>query len=265
MPKGYSQHRRGVQEHVRDGRMSMLDYAFHSWLIQNADPSTGILFANAPQLAYESNTSRKLVQKYLCRLERGNYIKRFPRPRSHAKYPILINRFRCSRGPQKGMHLNAAATTNWTQPVYVTVSRAVSTEVSTQLHKERARGDFRDLEKNTKPKTRPQTPRAPSTPPVPESEKRRRIEERDRRLQQEQTVKANALVGEGPPLAPDVALCCLECHRANPTDWKKPWDMGSNQLNRCLAGKGPRGADTYCPRNPKRVTTDTVSAFSTTA
>jgi hypothetical protein len=265
MPKGYSQHRRGVQEHVRDGRMSMLDYAFHSWMIQNADPSTGILFTNAPQLAYESNTSRKLVQKYLCRLERGTYIRRFPRPRSHAKYAILINRFRCSRGPHKGMYLNAVGTKDWRQPIYDAVSRAVSRAVSTPLHKERARGDFRDLEKTTKPKTRPQTPRAPQPPATTETEQRRRIGERDLRFQREAEARISAGIGQGPALAPEIAVCCVECHQANPSDWKKSWDMGLNQLSRCWAGKGPRGADTYCPRNPKRVTTDTVSAFSTTA
>ena len=222
--------------------MSMLDYAFHAWLLQLADPGTGILWTNAAQLSYETSTSRKLVQKYLCRLERGRYIKRFPRPRSHATYPILLNRFHCNRFPQRGMILNALKTTDWRQPVYEEVSRAVSREVSTPLHKERARGDFRDLETKAKSKTRPPTPRAPAAPPVPESEQRRRIEARDQRVHKETQIRAEAQIGAGPEM-PVIRVSCVECRL----------QLTGTQLNRCLKGKPPGGSGTSCLRNPKPV------------
>jgi hypothetical protein len=230
--------------------MSMLDYAFHAWLLQLADPGTGILWTNAAQLSYETSTSRKLVQKYLCRLERGRYIKRFPRPRSHATYPILLNRFHCNRFPQRGMILNALKTIDWRQPVYEEVSRAVSREVSTPLHKERARGDFRDLETKAKSKTRPPTPRAPAIPlPVSrEPEQRRKIAARDQRLEREAEVRRETHVGGQAPIAwTAAAVSCLECRVV----------LNELQLARCLKGKGPWGSQTYCPRNPKPVSKDT--------
>jgi hypothetical protein len=51
-------------------------------------------------------------------LEEKGYIRRFPKRRSHANYPILVNRYLVTFGAYSGMMLNASATTDWRNPVY---------------------------------------------------------------------------------------------------------------------------------------------------
>jgi ribosomal protein S8 len=254
---GYVQIRRGILEHLRLGLISPTDKGFYETFIEMADPRTGILNSNAAELAFLCCSNRKTVQKFLCRLERKGYIKRFSTPRSHGKYAILINRYRCTLSPHKNMELNADKTTDWRFPIYEQVSRPGARESATPLHKERARGELR-IENKTKVKSRPPTPRAPTTPARrSETEQRRIVDARDNRQRKETEVRIATSVGKGPELPPDVAVCCIECHAANPTDWNTSWLMGENQFNRCLAGKPPRGSQSECPRHPKAVSVGT--------
>lgn len=238
--------------------MSFADEGFHDILSHLANAGTGILWTNAAQLALRLNKTRKLMQHFLCRLERKGYIKKFSKARSRERYPILIDKYRCTVMPQKGMVLNAEKSTDWRNPVYEPLSSTLARPLATQLHKERARGEFRELRENTKVKSRPQPLRAPSTPPRrDEVEQRRIVEARDTRLQKEAQSRADAMIGRGPELPPDVGVCCIDCHAANPTHWDTPWEMGGNQFNRCLKGKPPRGAQSECPRHPKAVSPGT--------
>lgn len=239
---GYVAIRRGLLEHLESGRMSATDLGFHETLTLRADPGTGIIWTNAARLAMQMNCSRTTVQKHLCRLERGGYIKRFPRQRSRLPYPILVNRYHCTLSPQRGLELNAEKTTDWKFPVYEGGRTPGRTPGRTEAgidRMERARGELR-TENKTQVNTRPPTPRAPSTPPVPgESEQRRRVEARDQRLQRENQVRVETQIGAGPEL-PTIRVSCLECRTT----------MNASQLNRCLKGKAPGGHGTYCPRNP---------------
>lgn len=254
---GYVQIRRGILEHLRLGLISPTDKGFYETFIEMADPRSGMLKSNAAELAFLCCSNRKTVQKFLCRLERKGYIKRFPTPRSHGKYAILINRYRCTLSPHKNMELNAEKTTDWRFPVYEQVSRLGAREGATPLHKERARGELR-IENKTKVKSRPQTPRAPTSPELrTETEQRRIVDARDGRLQKEAQARTEAQVGRGPDLPPDVSVCCIECRTAKPTDYDESWVMGANQFNRCLAGKPPRGSQSSCPRHPKAVSPQT--------
>ncbi len=232
--------------------MSFADQGFHDTIALLADPGTGILWANASQLALRLNKTRKLIQKYLCRLERKGYIKRFAVARSHDRYAILVNQYHCTLLPQRGKVLNAVKTTDWRAPVYEAVSRAVSRAVSTPYGTRARVENLENLEKTPKSKpaprgaapTPPAPPLKPATPtnPAYETEQRRKIEARDRREKSELEVSREARIGTGPGvnLATVVGVSCLECRA----------ELSTLQLNRCLSGKGPRGSQTYCPRNP---------------
>lgn len=198
--QGYVKHRRGILEHVEDGRLSVLDYAFHELLVQVADPSSGIARTSAAHLARQFRIHRKLAQKHLIRLERKGYIKRFRKPRSHATQIVLIHRFECVSSPHKGLILDAVNTTNWREPVYLTVSRMVSTE-NQEGYPQSPRSLLRlSLESKKDLKTKPArhpagAETAPSGAQNPETEQRRRIHERALRLERETTVRRELGVG----------------------------------------------------------------------
>jgi hypothetical protein len=109
---GFLQLRRGVFEHVRDGRMSLVDYAVHSYITAQADTRTGIWNGSAGALAGELSLSRRKARRLIERLSRGGYIKRFPVPGKHVCYPILIHKFSITDGQHKGEQLNAIASSS---------------------------------------------------------------------------------------------------------------------------------------------------------
>jgi hypothetical protein len=109
---GFAQIRRGIWEHVRDGRMSLSDYAVYSYIISQADTRTGMWQGSAGALAGELCVSPRLARRFLERLSKGDYIKRFPTPGKHVCYPILIHKFLLTNGEHKGEQLNALSSTS---------------------------------------------------------------------------------------------------------------------------------------------------------
>ena len=109
---GYLAYRRGIWEHVRDGRLSLQDVAVHAYISSQADTRTGIWHGSAGALAGELCISKRLARRFLERLSKGDYIKRFPIPGRHICYPILIHKFLLTDGEHKGEHLNALASTS---------------------------------------------------------------------------------------------------------------------------------------------------------
>jgi hypothetical protein len=107
---GFLQLRRGVFEHIKDGRMSHLDGLVFIYIASQADTRTGIWNGSAGALAGEICLSSRNARRALERLSlsaKGGYIKRFPVPGSHVCYPILVNKFLVTDGEHKGEHLNA--------------------------------------------------------------------------------------------------------------------------------------------------------------
>lgn len=109
---GFLQLRRGVFEHVRDGRMSLADCAVHSYITAQADTRTGIWNGSAGALAGELSLSRRKARRFLEKLSRRGYIKRFPVPGKHVCYPILIHKFSITDGQHRGEQLNAIASSS---------------------------------------------------------------------------------------------------------------------------------------------------------
>jgi hypothetical protein len=104
---GFLQHRRGIWEHVRDGRMTLQDVAVHQYIAAQADTRTGVWSGSAGALAGELCLSPRIARRFLERLSRGDYIRRFPCPGKHVCYPILIHKFEPTNGEHKGEQLDA--------------------------------------------------------------------------------------------------------------------------------------------------------------
>ena len=118
MRGGYLQLRRGLFEHVTEGRMSLTECCLYIAIMANAEPNTGIWKGSAGLLASLYGLSPRTARDVLERLESKRYIKRFPVPGSHSNYPILVNKYQCSDGAMKGMRLNTEKTTDYRAPVY---------------------------------------------------------------------------------------------------------------------------------------------------
>lgn len=109
---GFSQLRRGIWEHVRDGRLSLQDVAVHQYIASQADTRTGIWNGSAGALAGELCISARIARRFIERLTRGGYIRRFPVPGRHVCYPMLVHKFLITDGEHKGEQLNALASTS---------------------------------------------------------------------------------------------------------------------------------------------------------
>jgi len=106
---GFFQLRRGIWEHVRDGRLSLQDVAVHQYIASQADTRTGIWNGSAGALAGELCLSPRVTRRFLERLSRGDYLRRFPVPGRHVCYPILVHKFLITDGEHRGEQLNALA------------------------------------------------------------------------------------------------------------------------------------------------------------
>jgi len=109
---GFFQLRRGIWEHVRDGRLSLQDVAIHQYIASQADTRTGVWNGSAGALAGELCISSRMARRFIERLTRGDYIRRFPIPGRHVCYPILVHKFLITDGQHKGEQLNALASTS---------------------------------------------------------------------------------------------------------------------------------------------------------
>jgi len=109
---GFLQLRRGVWEHIKDGRMSHMDAIAFIYITSQADTRTGVWNGSASALAGELSLSPRNARRLVERLSEGNYVRRFPVPGRHVCYPILINKFLVTDGEHKGEHLNALESTS---------------------------------------------------------------------------------------------------------------------------------------------------------
>jgi len=109
---GFLQLRRGIWEHIRDGRLSLSDSAVYIYIASQADTRTGVWTGSAGALAGELSISPRLARRFIERLTKGDYIRRFPVPGRHVCYPILVHKFLLTDGEHRGEQLNAIASTS---------------------------------------------------------------------------------------------------------------------------------------------------------
>lgn len=114
---GYVQLRRGLMEHLQDGRLSLLEYAVLIGLILLASKETGSGTINANTLGafmgedldYESDVPRNRQrgkQRLLRNLEAKGYIFRQIVPHSKRAYRFWVNKYLVTDGPNKSRRLD---------------------------------------------------------------------------------------------------------------------------------------------------------------
>lgn len=118
MTKGFLQLRRGLIEHLDQGRIGLTEFALCVLIYCLADPETGIWWGSSGLLALLSSIQPRTARDDIEKLETKGYLKRFPTPGSHSKYPILVHKYECSDGAMKGRRLNSTETSDWRNPVY---------------------------------------------------------------------------------------------------------------------------------------------------
>ena len=168
---GFLQLRRGVFEHILDGRMSLADFAIYSYIIGQADTRTGVWNGSAGALAGELSISSRLARKLLERLSRAGYIRRFAVPGKHICYPILVHKFTVTNGEHRGEQLNATLSTSPTDLRYVPGEQVgelrgehVGELGASQKILEKGEGETR--EKNQKIESPSPAPQAPTSHPL---------------------------------------------------------------------------------------------------
>jgi hypothetical protein len=126
----FVQIRRGILQHVKDGRLSPNSFTVYMTIILLADASTGMWRGSAPALVVHFNGSLSLdaVQRALNSLEENGYIKRFRTHGQRGNYPILVNKYLITSGRLKNGTVNAERTVDWRQPV-TDVATDTATEV----------------------------------------------------------------------------------------------------------------------------------------
>jgi hypothetical protein len=104
---GFLQLRRGIFEHVRDGRLSITGALAFIYVCSEADTRTGIWKGCAKSLSGELGIPERTARDVLEKMEHGDYIRRFAIPGRHVCYPILIHKYPISQGEHNGEQLNA--------------------------------------------------------------------------------------------------------------------------------------------------------------
>lgn len=115
---GFIQLRRGLSEHVRDGRLSFFEASLYVFILMDTNPATGLCYGSAGLFAAIYGISNRTCRDALEKLENKGYLKRFPVRGKHGSYPILLNKFRCSDGAMKGKYVNSEKSTSCASIIY---------------------------------------------------------------------------------------------------------------------------------------------------
>lgn len=130
---GFAPIRRGLWEHVRDGRMSVTEALAFIYICSQADTRTGIWKGCAKALSGELGIPDRTARDVLEKMEHGDYIRRFAVPGSHLCYPILVHKFIITQGEHNGEQLDALNCTNENTLSYI---EEKSREQSVEQHGE---------------------------------------------------------------------------------------------------------------------------------
>ena len=117
---GFSPIRRGLIEHIREGKFCPSDLGIYTFLQLTADWATGVCYTCAAGIASQFGDPglKELVQKALRRLRQNGYINYQRGHGQRGLYPILINKYEPTVGALCGMRLNAFADNSLDDPVY---------------------------------------------------------------------------------------------------------------------------------------------------
>jgi hypothetical protein len=167
---GFVQLRRGLSEHVRDGRLSFFEAALYVFILMDTNPATGLCYGSAGLFSAIYSVPSRTCRDALEKLEEKGYLKRFPTRGRHGSYPILVNKFRCSDGAMKGKYVNSSKSVSWKNIVYESsddyvddnVNDGAVAGVNEDVNESAGRVDTRDKrldtgDKNSSSKSKPST------------------------------------------------------------------------------------------------------------
>ena len=128
---GFVPIRRGLWEHLRDGRMSPFEALAFIYICSQADTRTGVWKGSAGALVSELGFLPRTARDLLERMEHGGYIRRFVSQGMRHCYPILIHKFPITQGEHNGEVLDALSSTKQDGCLEL---RYISCEVHGEVH-----------------------------------------------------------------------------------------------------------------------------------
>jgi hypothetical protein len=126
---GFLQLRRGLWEHVRDGRLSITGGLAFIYICSQADTRTGVWKGCAKSLSGELGIPERTARDVLEKMEYGDYIRRFAVPGRHSCYPILVHKYPISQGEHDGEQLNALGSKSPVDLAYSSREQSVEQDV----------------------------------------------------------------------------------------------------------------------------------------
>lgn len=117
---GYIPLRRGLLDHLEQGRLTTYDAGIYARILLEANRKTGVWWGSAAKLLAlaPADSDLRKVQRSLEHLEEIGFIRRFHMQGKRGNYPTFVNKFLCTDGALKGMRLNAAKSNDWRRPSY---------------------------------------------------------------------------------------------------------------------------------------------------
>ena len=104
---GWVQLRRGILDHLREGKLSNNEFLVLVVLIMLADKQTGAGTINAPCLrSFVPHLSYDAAKRVLLSLEEKHYIYRKIKYKSDLAYPFWVNLYIPSAGPHMGLQMD---------------------------------------------------------------------------------------------------------------------------------------------------------------
>jgi len=157
---GFLQLRRGLWEHIRDGRMSITEGLAFVYICSQADTRSGIWKGCAKSLSGELGIPERTARDVLEKMEHGDYIRRFAVPGRHVCYPILVHKFEITQGEHDGEQLNALESKSHAELSYF--SREQSVEQDGEHGVEHGAAQRRSEKRDKRQEKKKEAPAAPS-------------------------------------------------------------------------------------------------------
>jgi hypothetical protein len=111
---GWYPRRRGILQHLDEGRISLLDLAVHDFLCLLADHKTGVAWASSEKIhaLCPAEINSRAIRRSLAKMEALGWLKRFCVRGRRGNYPILIARYFVRDVSGNWLSVNVARTTD---------------------------------------------------------------------------------------------------------------------------------------------------------
>jgi hypothetical protein len=117
---GFVKIRRGIEEHMIDGKIGFFELGVFTTVHLQADYRTGVWTGSAPRLAATAPRGSKLrdLQRALKRLEEIRFIRMFHKRGKRGNYRVLLHKYEPNTPALRGKRLNAFKSPSWRDLVF---------------------------------------------------------------------------------------------------------------------------------------------------